>query len=141
MSMQKLTHFNPKWLKLPEYSNWLIPVDDSNSAGCKQCNSTFSLSNMGKRALNSHMEGKKHTDHVSVQPQINKSTLLTSWIGLSTHQQPSESTSSKPSIPLASQESVVSPKISESPKTMQSYIDNKESVTKAEILWTINVVT
>ena len=95
---------------------------------------------MRKRALNSHVEGKKHTDHVSVQPQINKSTLLTSWIGLSTHQQPSESTSSKPSIPLASQESVVSPKISESSKTMQSYIDDKESVAKAEILWTINVV-
>ena len=57
------------------------------------------------------------------------------------YQQPSESTSSKPSIPLASQESVVSPKISESSKTMQSYIDDKESVAKAEILWTINVVT
>ena len=83
MSMQKLTHFNPKWLKLPEYSNWLIPVDDSNCAGCKQCNSTFSLSNMGKRAVNvnSHMEGKKYTDNVLDQPQINKSTLLTSWIG------------------------------------------------------------
>ena len=79
--MQKLTHFNPKWLKLPEYSNWLIPVDDSNSAGCKQFNSTFSLINMGKRAVNSHMEGKKHTDNVLVQPQINKTTLLTSWIG------------------------------------------------------------
>ena len=60
---------------------------------------------------------------------------------LSTHQQPSESSSSKPSIPLASQESVVSPKISESSKTMQSYIDDKESVAKAEILWAINVVT
>ena len=81
MLRQRLTRFNPKWLKLPEYSNWLIPADDFNSAGCKQCNSTFSLSNMGRRALNSHMGGKKHTDHVSVQPQINKSTLLTSWIG------------------------------------------------------------
>ena len=56
MSRQKLTRFNPTWLKLPEYSNWLIPVDDSNSAGCKQCNSTFSLSNMGKRAVNSYMD-------------------------------------------------------------------------------------
>ena len=35
MSRQKFTFFNPKRLKLPEYSNWLIPVDDSNSAGCK----------------------------------------------------------------------------------------------------------
>ena len=72
MLRQKLTSFNPTWLKLPEYSNWLIPVDDSNSAGCKQCNSTFSLSNMGKRAVNSHMEGKKHTDNVSVHPKLTK---------------------------------------------------------------------
>lgn len=51
------TYFNLSWLKLPQYADWLAATN-TNEAKCKLCNHTFSLSNMGKQALNSHMDGK-----------------------------------------------------------------------------------
>ena len=38
----------------------LFVVSDRTKAKCKSCNKVFNLSNMGKQALVSHAEGKKH---------------------------------------------------------------------------------
>ena len=144
----KKTHFNLIWLNDPNYSNWLVATGDSSSVKCKLCNRTFTLSNMSKGALESHKSGKKHQELESVQTQANRKNLLHSWVTLtsksgsstSTLQQPSNSIS-EPSPISISQQSVPSNIPNESSNSMQSYIDDKESVSKAEILWTLNVIT
>ena len=144
----KKTHFNLIWLNDPNYSNWLVATRDSSSVKCKLCNRTFTLSNMAKGALESHKSGKKHQEQESVQTQANRKNLLHSWVTLtsksgsstSTLQQPSNSIY-EPSPISISQQSVPSNIPNESSNSMQSYIDDKESVSKAEILWTLNVIT
>ena len=147
MTPVKNTNFNFSWLGIPEYANWLISTNDSGSAGCKYCKSTFTLSNMGKRALDSHMKGKRHKELVVQNSPVNRNTLLASWVGLASKPASSASTCQQPSLSISepsssvSQQSVALTISSESSKTMQSYINDKESVSKAEIIWTLNVIT
>lgn len=55
--------FNPAWLDsklFPEFKPWLREVEnDPRSAMCVVCKKKFSLSNMGKRAVTSHMSHDK----------------------------------------------------------------------------------
>lgn len=61
MSKFKKTRFNERWLLESKFSLWLKPVEKDNYAAyCMFCKTTFALSNMGKRAVTSHSEGKKH---------------------------------------------------------------------------------
>ena len=58
---QKKTVFSNVWLTCKKYATWLHAVPaNRNLAGCRLCYPTFSLSNMGKQALTSHMKSKKH---------------------------------------------------------------------------------
>ena len=46
---------------MDEYKEWLLPdEEDSTKAKCRLCQRSFTLSNMGTRALKSHAQGKKH---------------------------------------------------------------------------------
>ena len=54
------TYFKDCWLEDPILSSWLEKGPDKKSAKCKKCHVSFTLSNMGKRSLESHMRGKKH---------------------------------------------------------------------------------
>ena len=54
------TKFKDCWLEDPLFSPWLEKAADKKSAKCKKCQVSFNLSTMGKRALQSHMQGKKH---------------------------------------------------------------------------------
>ena len=46
---------------MDEYQEWLLPdEEDSTKAKCRLCQRSFTLSNMGTRALKSHAQGKKH---------------------------------------------------------------------------------
>lgn len=53
------TYFQSNWIK--KYSWIKEDVGNRNSAFCKLCFKSFSLSNMGIMAILSHMKGKKHT--------------------------------------------------------------------------------
>ena len=65
--MSKYCKFNPNWaVNHPEFY-WVEACKDSTSAHCNLCNKTFSLSNMGLRALQSHMQGKKHKQIVAAK--------------------------------------------------------------------------
>lgn len=59
--MSKQTVFQIDWLSDPSFSSWLTQVPlDNKVARCKLCMKTFNLSNMGRRAVSSHMLGEKH---------------------------------------------------------------------------------
>ena len=59
--MSKKTFFQDCWLIDPAFNSWLEKVNnDLTIFQCKFCKSRNSLSNMGKRAIISHMEGQKH---------------------------------------------------------------------------------
>ena len=57
-NMAKKTLFNELWLEEEKYKPWLKKdSNDKNYFRCKLCCSKIYLSNMGKRALKSHMQG------------------------------------------------------------------------------------
>lgn len=57
----KKTRFDENWLLEEDFKIWLGRIEkDDNSARCLKCLKTFSLSNMGRKALTDHQKGKKH---------------------------------------------------------------------------------
>ena len=60
------TQFNVTWLTHPKYIRWLEAVKGvPTSVFCRPCLKIIALSNMGKRALDSHATSKKHIQCVS----------------------------------------------------------------------------
>ena len=53
------TYFKEEWLSDPLFEKWLVKGAYKKPAKCKTCQVQFNLSNMGRRAVTSHMEGKK----------------------------------------------------------------------------------
>lgn len=114
----KKTVFSNAWLSLPNYSTWLYAVqNDKFSAGCKFCNSTFSLSNMGKQALTSHLKSKKH---LSIMKSMKSCSTVKMFIA-----SPTENTESA-SIQIDSLKETVKPFLL------------SEEVTKSEIVWCLH---
>ena len=71
MNMVKTSRFHIDWLSRGEYKDWLLPEDsEPTKARCKICRKTFSLSNMGEKAVRSHAEGKKHASSLKVSQGI-----------------------------------------------------------------------
>ena len=71
--MNKTTSFSHHWLSDPEFSGWIGTVpDDKHRARCIACGCTFDLSNMGKRALQSHATGKKHQKALALMVTVKK---------------------------------------------------------------------
>ena len=76
--------FNQEWLEEDinaQFSPWVKPLKDQKKILFCFCQWSFALSNMGKRTLESHMNGDKHKRNVSVKvPSISlyfkKSTAL-----------------------------------------------------------------
>ncbi|GBN09359.1 hypothetical protein AVEN_156318-1 [Araneus ventricosus] len=63
--MSNHTLFQEDWLSDPSFSSWIEKMPLNNKiAKCKLCNKTFDLSNMGRRAVSSHMDGSKHKKKV-----------------------------------------------------------------------------
>ena len=54
------TYFKEEWLSNSLFKKRLVKGADKKSAKYKTCEVQFNLSNMGRRAMTSHMEGKKH---------------------------------------------------------------------------------
>jgi hypothetical protein len=60
--------FQDEWLKKDEYRQWLTRDKLSNTrAQCFLCAKVIDVSTMGASALRSHMEGKKHSDKLTVK--------------------------------------------------------------------------
>ena len=91
--------FNKEWMDKVEYKDWLLPEpSNSTKAKCRLCMRSFSLSNMGKPALKSHAQGKKHQNAVKTS---GKNTLV--W-GILNKDDQKASTSAQKEEPLACKE-------------------------------------
>ena len=73
------TYFKEEWLSDPLFEKWLVKGADKKSAKCKTCQVQFNLSNMGRRAVTSHMEGKK------TRSEIKASILLLQALTVNIH--------------------------------------------------------
>lgn len=123
--MSKKTTFQRAWLEIPDYSQWLREVkNDKFSAMCLYCKSVFSLSNMGKQAISSHVKSKKHKIAISSK---NESGSLKSIF-----EQPNQKT--------VSNQMTVSDQKTLPDQTMQTFV-TPNKVTEAEILWCLHCVT
>ena len=65
--MNYLSKFQDNWLKMPVFNDWLAKHESPYKAYCKLCVKTIELSNMAKRALTSHAEGKGHQKAVGLK--------------------------------------------------------------------------
>lgn len=126
---QKQCHFQEVWLGMPQFSDWLKRVENNEyEASCTVCRTVFSLSNMGKNALRSHMDGKKHLQATS---SAKKSSSLQCFFKPPTAV--SSTTPSTASAPSTTPPSGINPVHNETPRGLQSFV-LKADVTKAEIL-------
>ena len=83
MSNPKRSVFNCDWINKtlnPEFASWIKPVAaDRHQANCTVCMKNFELSNMGRRAVTSHLKSATHTKRSqSGTGCYNISSLLTS---------------------------------------------------------------
>ena len=132
--------FNIEWMDQslnPQFASWVRPVrDHPNKALCSFCQKTFSLSNMGRRSLLSHMESEKHNKYgTSGTPQI--ASFFKKYSSKS-------SAVSNPVTPSSSQQSADSGAqclntADKNPQTLSTYV-RKNVVTKSEVLWALKVV-
>ena len=83
--MSKKPFFQDHWLYEPAFNSWLEKVNnDLRLFQCKFCNSQNSLSNMGKRAIISHMEGKKQKFTKQLHFENGKKNLFSNHLELKT---------------------------------------------------------
>ncbi|XP_072157389.1 uncharacterized protein [Bemisia tabaci] len=136
----KQTRFQEQWLQNPEFAEWLEKVDNHlNEARCSLCRSVFVLGNMGKRALRSHQEGKKHKLAVlnaksSASLKCFYKSTTSSIITSESHEPPitlTPSNDNPPSVPSSTDISKLSVEIT--PRGLQSFV-LKNSISDAEIL-------
>ena len=73
---KKQTYFSDTWLTDLQFSVWVTKSTDSKKAYRKLCKKSFSLSNMGVKALRSHAKSENHLKRIkekeSVQNVFNK---------------------------------------------------------------------
>jgi hypothetical protein len=128
MSKQKYkSNFQDLWLENETFKAWLQKKPgDPHKARCKVCAKDISISLHGITALHSHADGTKHKE------RLPKDTPISFF----KRTEPSSSTA-----PLSSNDAGDSSKASSSSKqTTISTCTNKQLVTKAEIIWALDVV-
>ena len=132
--------FNQEWLDEtinPQFSSWVKPLKNPNRVLCCFCQRSFTLSNMGKRALESHMNSYKHKRDVSAKvpsissyfkkPTAPSKTSVPNSADTDTDTQASCATATETNrIPVVSQ--------------MLTHYVRKDDVLKAEILWALKVI-
>ncbi|XP_077511308.1 uncharacterized protein LOC144121784 [Amblyomma americanum] len=150
MSLSKKCSFNPDWTN-PEtsaHATWIRPVpNDPNSARCTMCCKKFSLSNMGKRAITSDVESKKHQAAMKSLQSVSQ-TRVVSFLETATNAgSPSavpagissggcnSGRSAAAMLPTTATEAL-SPSLMTSVRSFQL----KNEVTKAEIMWCLNTI-
>ena len=129
--------FNQEWLDEtinPQFSSWVKPLKDPSRVLCCFCQRSFALSNIGKRALESHMNSDKHKRNMSAKvpsissyfkkPTAPSKTSVPNSADTDTDTQASCATATETNrIPVASQ--------------MLTHYVRKDDVVEAEILWAL----
>lgn len=145
--------FNQNWITSnPGWAKWLQPAPgDKFSARCTICKKTFSLSNMGRQAVESHSASKKHRNLITSDPaqtslQMFQRRSVPPNLASSLPQQ--ESSSQAESLPPPSSSRCESIATDYSGSDQQRLSTGgisqhlvKECVSKAEIKWALKSVT
>ena len=132
--------FNQEWLDEtinPQFLSWIKPLKDPSRVLCCFCQQSFALSNMGKRALENHMNSDKHKRNVSAKvpiissyfkkPTAASKTCVPNSADTDTDTQASCATTTEANrIPVKSQ--------------MLTHYVCKDDVLKTEILWALKVI-
>lgn len=111
--------FQESWRTDPVLNVWLKRGKTPNHAYCKLCDSTIDLTSMGKTAVKSHSEGKKHKQRVSNSSQQHN---IQNFFREQEHS--TQSSSSAQSAPTC----------------IASYVSKTETQT-AEVLWALKMVS
>lgn len=151
--MSKKTVFNNDWLKDPLFGSWVRRHPfDARRAECILCDGrTFELGNMGRRALISHANGKKHQTAKSAKDrtQSQHDRLSSYWACVDTSSGPSAKSSggTEPGDPPTSQPTTSTRSLpvpntdrrSGAVHSVKSFLA-KDATLEAEILWAIKTV-
>ena len=154
---RRTNYFQVEWMK-KEYCNWLKPVKTMSDKGhCMVCSKNFDISNMGISAVASHAASMKHRNKLEENEKAAATQISLNVYVVNTENSDAQSvavvaepstSSDTPSITptcsssaLPSDSSVTKPTPS-MPETQTSVtlFVQRESVTKAEILWTFKSV-
>ena len=127
--MSYSSKFQQEWLTLTMFQEWIMKHESPFKAYCNLCSKAIDLSNIGKRALTSHAEGKSHKKAASLKklgmPRIEQFVKLEKKESDGDKGGKNQSADQEISATLEQQ--------------MKMYITG-ESVVKAEILWAIKSV-
>ena len=141
--------FSDLWLDKKEFADWLMHDDNKYSAACKVCKKTFDISNMGETAVKSHAKGVKHiallqqrhqscrTSNSSYFSKSTKSIKHTITSAESANNEKTSESDSACSSALAP--SSIASEIHPWPAPGQFF--TRSDVLKAEVIWTLKVVT
>ncbi|XP_018904920.2 uncharacterized protein [Bemisia tabaci] len=151
----KHTRYQISWSLDPALYWAVADTASVHNARCSLCNTSISLSNMGKQALLSHAKGKRHVSAVSAQTLSNslsnyckpvsystKETVRDSSTGSGETSSVSVTSKEASSVSVTSKEasSVSVPSNNTSSIGPMNLYVSKELVAKAEILTCLNVV-
>jgi len=130
--------FNKLWLKNCDYAGWLAihPKGLHSMAFCRVCDKGFDISNMGEAALKSHTKGSKHQN--LLEKLKSNHTPITSFLMLQS------GGTDRPRSQPNGQQSEIEPGHGVGNASGQSHVSSfvsKDECLKAEILWTLKVVT
>ena len=116
--------------------NWIDGHDLKSMAFCNVCQKAFDISNMGEAALKSHAKGAKHMHALKEKLELTKNSKISDFVV-----QASTSTTARP-VACTSGSIVSKESDSERKGTvgLSAFVTN-DNVLKAEILWTLKVVT
>lgn len=134
--------FNSKWLKNDSYKGWLKCTEDKHKALCTVCNRSIDVSAMGESALKSHMKGSKHIEKNKAVSSSGtncdyniKSFFSPDCTKTCDRDQMFSETCVRPSdLHDLNNNSTASP-------TISTYAFKLDDVLKAEIMWTLNLIT
>src|SRR5260221_10824732 len=160
MSSKYNSLFNKDWLTDKSFSSWIEASANPHQARCRRCCKTFELSNMGRQAVKSHETSAQHNRNSTncptqtsvaqfMQPknvgikadQDNTATVSTSDAVNESLSVIITSNADTVSVSDNVQESVpaTSAAADKRHQSMGQYLCN-DSVTKAEVLWLLQIV-
>lgn len=140
MSRNSKCVFNRAWEEAEDYKNWVKALKgDNRKAVCVLCQKAVDVSSMGESALKSHMKSEKHRKCAK-----STSMALESFFTTKREESCDRSASSSndinnnieqiPAVPMSATPTA-------KPTQSQSKFQLSEDVIKAELMWTMKLVT
>jgi hypothetical protein len=139
--------FNSNWMSQSEFSCWLQAGEDDYSAKCNLCRCEFSVSGTGICAVRSHATSQKHK---VMMKENNRQPTLSAFVSHSSAATIMKSTPTSCEMPSTSSmhcddaRRITILSSDTDPIPYKSYViasgDILDKISKAEILWCLNVV-